>query len=291
MRMTRKQDKTYVDVPLERLKPHPRNAVLYKSRTPTEIEDLAADMAANGQTEAVEVTPAMIIISGHARWEAAKKLGWKTLRCWVRADLAEAGPEAVEARVIEANLYRRQLTRLDLVRSYRELKRLTKNRWGQSRSEGQVKGDLRDVIARRFSPPVSGRTLDRWLQLLDLPMSIQEAVDAGSLKLTEAVKVAALEADAQAQVAKEISKGVPIKEVLAHRLYRTPTEELTASKALERLLRALVRAQEELGDRVEEIRRIGFSSELEQLRDGKHLINEIIAKIKRNQAQGPASPP
>src|SRR5262249_14437490 len=198
------QDHPTVDLPLESLKPHPRNAALYRPRTPQEIEDLAQDMARNGQIEPVEVLPDGTMISGNGRWEAAMKLGWKTIRCWVRHDLAQAGAAAVEQRLIEANLCRRHLSRLDLVRSFEALLRVARNGRGRSRSDAEVRGDLRDLIARRFKPPVSGRTLDRWLQVLHMPLPIQDAVDSGRMKLTDALRVAALDPRVQAQVAGEI---------------------------------------------------------------------------------------
>src|SRR5436309_15808008 len=99
-----------VEIPLGQLKPHPRNKELYQPRTRSQLEELAQDMAKNGLTEPIEVLPDGTIISGHGRVDAAKLLGWKTVRCWVRRDLEEAGPEAVEARLIETNLHRRQLS-------------------------------------------------------------------------------------------------------------------------------------------------------------------------------------
>src|SRR5262249_4913775 len=154
----------------------------------------------------------------------------------------------------EANLYRRQLSRLDLVRSYEALLRVARNGRGQSRpTTRSYKGDLRDQVAQRFKPPVSGRTLDRWLQILRLPLEIQTAVDTGSMKLTDALKVAALDPRAQAQIAADLARGASVKEVLAGRLAGCTVEQLDAGRALDRLLAALERAGQELSGRIGEV--------------------------------------
>src|SRR5262249_18784283 len=112
--MAKKVDKEIVDLPVDDLKPHPLNQELYKRRSAWEIEELAQAMK-NGLEEPVEVPRDRTISSGPSRVAAAKLLGWKTISSWVRRDLAEAGPAAVEARLAEANLVRRQLPRLDMV--------------------------------------------------------------------------------------------------------------------------------------------------------------------------------
>jgi ParB-like chromosome segregation protein Spo0J len=288
-------ERNEIDLPLELLRPHPRNAEVYRQRSQAEIMDLAADMTRNGQLEAVEVVPdgsGYLTVSGHGRWQAAQFLGWPTLRCWVRDDLAEAGPEAVEIRLIEANLYRRQLSRLDLVRSYRELKRLARNKRGKRVSEEQAKGDLRDLIGKRFNPPVSGRTLDRWLQVLDLPMPVQEAVEHGEVKLTDAVKLAGLNGTVKEKIAKELAEGKPACVVLSRHLDKAVggngsdaelAADLAASRALDRLLKALVRGLEDLGPRVNDLRRIAIGDEVETLKKGKQMIGAVIARIEENR--------
>jgi len=74
-------------------------------------------MDEEGQIEPIEITPGYLVICGHLRIEAAKRLGWTEISAWIRRDLAEAGDEAVEKRLIEGNLVRRQLTDLDCARA------------------------------------------------------------------------------------------------------------------------------------------------------------------------------
>src|SRR5438105_322733 len=84
-----------IDLPHDCLKPHTRQRELFPRRPDWQLQELADDMAKNGQLEDIEVLPDRTVVSGHGRVEAATGLGWKTVRCWVRYDLAEAGPEAI----------------------------------------------------------------------------------------------------------------------------------------------------------------------------------------------------
>ena len=107
------------------LRPHPKQAI-FPDLSPDELRRLAEHEA--GLDEPVEILPNGTIISGHQRVEAAKLLGWKEIRCWVRHDLAEQGDDAVEHRLIEANFHRRQLGPLDKARCYRRLMELERDR-------------------------------------------------------------------------------------------------------------------------------------------------------------------
>src|SRR5437588_873921 len=75
---------------------------------------------------------------------------------------------------------------------------------------------LGDGIAARLG--VSGRTLDRNLQLLSLPLLLQRAFDAGTLSLRQGIRIAALGAAEQEEIARQLEDGVPIRTVLAQRL-------------------------------------------------------------------------
>jgi ParB family chromosome partitioning protein len=289
--MVKKQDKKFVDLPLSKLKPHPRNRELYARRSRQQIEELAEDMKKNGQTEEVEVTPDGIIISGHGRCEAAKLLGWKTIRCWVRHDLAEAGFHAVETRLIEANLYRRQMSRLDMVRSYQRLKSLAKSK-GRYDASMDIKGDLRDMLAKRFG--MSGRNLDRWLQVLTLPLTLQEAVDQNTLKLIEAVKIAVEPKKVQELISDRIAEvisdeGVDIKQrrkaikvILDSHLPEETEEQQGVGALLKSLVSALKKARAELEHRIHEVKAGFFGSIVEDLRKGRDLIVALIARMERN---------
>jgi hypothetical protein len=120
-----------------------------------------------------------------------------------RADLAAALEEAADPG--GANLCRRQLSRLDMARSYRHLLRFKRDRKGRVVDESEAERNLRELIPTRFSS--SDNTLSRWLHVLDLPLVFQQAVDEGRLPLTLAVRVAGLKAAEQAQIAARVQAG------------------------------------------------------------------------------------
>lgn len=76
----------FVDLPLADLKIHPLQKEIYTERADWQLDELAADMEKNGQDEPVEVLPDRTIVAGHGRVDAAKLLGWTTIRCWIRRD-------------------------------------------------------------------------------------------------------------------------------------------------------------------------------------------------------------
>lgn len=69
-------------VPLEQLKPHPRNACIYGDDE--DVSDLVDLISLSGWVKPLVVTPSNTIISGHRRWKAAIKLGLETVPCVVR---------------------------------------------------------------------------------------------------------------------------------------------------------------------------------------------------------------
>ncbi len=255
---------------------------MYRGRAAWEVEELAQSMA-NGQDEPVEVTPGYEIISGHGRVEAAKRLGWKTIQCWVRHDLAAAGPEAVEARLIEANLYRRQLIRLDMARSYRHLMRFARDNRGRVLGESRAEQSVRKLIAERFR--VSEKTLSRWLHVLDLPLVLQQAVDEDRLPLTVAVRVAGLAPAVQKKIAERVGQGEAPHDVIMPYLPKSKNDTKTVGKSLARLVGSLERARDELADRVAEVKGGLFGNSLDTLRHGRSLLDLLINKLESNREQ------
>jgi hypothetical protein len=154
------------------------------------------------------------------------------------------------------------------------------DRKGRLADAQRIKGDLRDLVATRFG--MSGRTLDRWLQVLGLPLPLQQAADEGTLPLVLAVKVAALDKDAQAQIAAEIGGGRAARDVVARHLQRAGKDE-TPEASFARLLRELLRAGERLTPgRIRTLKAGAFGRGLEELRQGKELLTGLIAQRERN---------
>ena len=75
-------------------------------------------------------------------------------------------------------------------------------------------GDLRDLIAQRLGGNISGRTVDRLLQLIRLPAPIHRAVSAGELPMTKALQLEKLPPKVLADIADRISAGESARTVV-----------------------------------------------------------------------------
>ena len=139
--------------PLADLRPHPSQAAMFTDLSEIEIKALANDIKIRLNFP-VEITQDGVIICGHQRVRAAQLLGWESILCWVRDDLEEQGDAAVEARLIEDNFDRRQLSQLAIARCYVQLKKLRRDGW---QGDDETKGDLRDHLAHRLAPPTDSR--------------------------------------------------------------------------------------------------------------------------------------
>jgi ParB family chromosome partitioning protein len=205
-------DKRITRWPLDRLKPHPRQAALFRDLDDEAFKGLVEDLRINGQQQPIEALPDGTIVCGHQRLRAAKELGWEEVEVCVREDLAEEGDVAVELRIISDNLHRRQLDKLDLARSYRRLRELEQDLPPDER-KASCSGDLRDILARKLGSQ-SGRNHDRYLRVLQTPPEVQEAFSQGKLSLVEAGKVAGLSLDAQHSIAAAIRAGQKPKDAV-----------------------------------------------------------------------------
>ena len=125
---------------------------------------------------------------GHARREDHRRppapaggpeagLG-RRCRSSVRYDLA-GDESAIERRMIEANLHRRQLDALDRVRLARRMLEIEERRepGGLSQYDEQ---DLRDRIGEALG--MSGRNVQRYLNILNAPMEVQRAHSEGGCR-------------------------------------------------------------------------------------------------------------
>lgn len=188
------------------LSPHPKQAGLFEELPEEQIKALAENIKANGLHHEIEILPDGTIVCGHQRARALKLLGWEEVNCWVRYDLDDL---AVEARLIDDNLQRRQLSPLEAARCYKRLKEMGWNRWTD---EVKKREDLRDVIGRRLG--LSGRKLDRLIRILDAPVEVQRAYETGVLTQADAEWVGQSSKEVQEKIAREIDSGVSSREAV-----------------------------------------------------------------------------
>lgn len=85
------------------------------------ITDLAASIKAHGLMNPIILTEEKVLISGHRRLTAAKKLGWKTIEARILPDLNERERFEME---IDENLYRKDFTSDEIVEAFHRLEKL-----------------------------------------------------------------------------------------------------------------------------------------------------------------------
>ncbi len=262
--------------PIAELKPHPKQAEMFLDLPEHELQRLAENIDKNGLENPPEILPDGTLIKGHQRVRAAQSLGWTEIEVIVRHDLAEQGEAAVEEAFICDNLDRRQLQPIEIARCYRRLKVLErKSVWGLSQKE---KGDLRDQLAKRFG--VSGRTLDRYVRVLDTPQAVQDAAARNELPMIMAEQVAGLDRADREAIAMRIQNGEPPKTVVREYLHKGDGRHLRVEDALSSFANSLQRAQHDLGQRIGQLKRCqGVSDHLAVLQGGRGLIDQILEGI------------
>jgi ParB family chromosome partitioning protein len=248
--MTTPQERKIERWRLDRLTPHPKQAELFPEPPEHEVQELAADLKAHGQITPAEVLPDGTLLGGHRRLKAARHLGWAELTEWVREDLAN-DPKAAEARLIEDNLYRRNMGPLGRARCYQRLKELAHGTSG-GRLYAVDKVELRDRLGKHLG--VSGRTLDRHLRVVtSTPVEVQHAVEARKLPVTLAERVADLPKAQREQVAAQIAAGGKPADVVRAALPKPDGKHKLAKDAIGAFLRSLERGVADLEGRVESV--------------------------------------
>jgi ParB family chromosome partitioning protein len=197
---------------LEELKSHPRQAELFADLNEAEFEKLKQSVR-EGLNVPIEITTDNVVIDGHQRLKAARELGWETIDVWVRDDLKDQ--QAIDQRHIQANLDRRQLTRLEQARLIKALYEMERTSLPRRRSKSL--GDVRDRVGKRFG--IDGRTAQRWLNVLETPQVVQEALSKGTLTMLLAEQVSHLEPELKEHVADRIREcekpAQVVREILA----------------------------------------------------------------------------
>ncbi|HSJ84257.1 MAG TPA: ParB/RepB/Spo0J family partition protein [Acidimicrobiia bacterium] len=128
------------------------------------LEELAASMKEVGVLQPIVVTGeegGYVLVAGERRWRAAKRAGLHEIPAVVRE--STGGPTLVEALI--ENVQRQDLTPLEEAHAYRQLL--------------ENYGMTQEQVATRVGK--SRPAISNTLRLLQLPMEVQEMVDAGDL--------------------------------------------------------------------------------------------------------------
>jgi ParB/RepB/Spo0J family partition protein len=261
------------------LKPHPLQSRFFADLPFHLLRDLAEDMRQRGQKEPLEILPDGTIVCGHQRTRAAKILGWDEIDVWVNGELASQGNLAVEQRLIEDNLARRNLDPLDQVRCYKRLNDMCYDT-PDERLRHHQRGRVRDVVGSRLG--MSGRTLERYLRVLDAPREVQDAFRDGRVSLVNASKVAGLPKESQEQLAADIRAGADAKTAVAARL--TVRKADPPATALGNFLRSLERHVDALEGEAERVVWL-LPNDIANLGRAHALIGRLLRRVAKRPLQ------
>lgn len=168
-------------IPVDKLVENPLNCFSMK-----EDEDFARSLHSieqDGLFEDLIVTPAendtYRIISGHRRAAIAKRLGKVQVPCKVRVYQSEL--EEVRA-LIGANIHKRTITPLDMARQLETLSEVLDR-------QGETSGIKERVNQLAEQTGLSPRTVERYLDLLQLNPTLSEWVEQGEISMTDAYEL------------------------------------------------------------------------------------------------------
>lgn len=209
-----------IKIPVANLRPHPLQDVIYGDLSPSEFAALKQDIQHHGIRQPVEVTKDGVLVDGKHRVRALRELGIEE----VDAIIVEAETEeAIEERFVTANLNRRQSDPVTKARAIQQLAKIESRRIG-IRIDLHAKGPFRDRLASLLGN-TSGRTIDRYLQLLRLEREIQDAVSSGQLPMTKALKIESLPKPARKAIVERLKQNEPLHKVVDEYLRRPQLEE------------------------------------------------------------------
>jgi len=140
--------------------------------------------------------------------------------------------------------------------------------------------DLRDRIGEMLG--MSGRNVQRYLNILNAPMEVQRAHSEGRLSMKLAEKVTRLDEAEREEIAAEIAAGGDPAEVVAAHLPESAPAEVDPDRAYELLLAAGTRAVPALDGRVGEVR--GGMDLDQENKIWEQVMSLIKALIARNKA-------
>ena len=162
-----------IPVKISSLKVHPDQENLFYPK-PDVIAALAADIQTNDLQHPIRILPDGTIVEGHKRVAAHALLGRTTIMAVVDEELALKGKKAVREQLIKDNLVRTHLSPLEKAKCVVALLGGIKELRGEP-SQRVFSKDMKREVGKMLG--ITGRSVDRLLQLLRLPEAVQIAVD------------------------------------------------------------------------------------------------------------------
>lgn len=268
------------------LRPHPQQHVFYDDPPQHELQALADDLRQNGQRDPVHVMPpknkaslpSYTILDGTRRCRAAVLAEMETVKVLVRHDLKDANAATVETEFLKFNFLRRQMRPLQKARVAMRLFLIETKR---SRLFQHDAPEARDRVGRAIG--MSGRNLDRYFRVLQTPLPVQNAVDAGILPLVLGSRVASLTQEAQMKLAGEI-EGLRDKQLISrivseHLGIDSARRHSRASNALGAFAREIERGLRDLDGRLDIVGLPSIEEVAPILGEGAKMISHLLGRI------------
>lgn len=201
------------EVPIELLKPHPKNGEYFSRPSPEKYEEIKRSIATEGIRDPLKVTPDYTVIAGHLRLEIAKELGFEK----VPVQIVDGDPEYLEYLLIADNDERRYCD--DPVKKAKRAEFL-KRYWGVREGRPEKLGKnypvskTLDDVARAVNE--NRENLKKLLKLNDLIPALQDLVSQGRLSQTAAYSLAFLPPEEQEELLRVLGEagltGLSVKE-------------------------------------------------------------------------------
>lgn len=107
-----------------------------------DLDALAASIHQLGLLQPVTVTPDRVLVCGWRRLEAVKRLGWKSIKVWVRSGISDPVTALLAER--DENTQRKDYNPLEKEALYREIKELLREDAARRQAETQFGGAQRN---------------------------------------------------------------------------------------------------------------------------------------------------
>lgn len=132
-----------------------------------DVEGLAASIQKYGLLQPITITPDGVLVCGARRLAAIKKLGWETVRVWVRSGISD--PLAHLLAEQDDNVLHKPLTQLEQAGLYREITELLREDAERRKEATQFSSERQpgDDGPAKFAGP-SGSAGDRRKQAADM---------------------------------------------------------------------------------------------------------------------------
>lgn len=152
-----------------------------------DLEPLMGSIEKRGLLQPVTITPEGVLVCGRRRLEAVRRLGWRTLKVWVRSGISDGLSKLLAQQ--DENTLRKALTPIEQAALFAELKKLMTEDGTRRQEASRFGGHKEDVSGEGnggedSSPPspYGGKTRERAALLVSGKLGFQRYEQINALK-------------------------------------------------------------------------------------------------------------